>query len=950
MKDQAWIKVQGASENNLQSIDVVLPKNKLIVFTGISGSGKSSLAFGTLYAEGQRRYIESLSTYARQFLGGNEKPNVEKIEGLAPAVAIDQKVKSHNPRSTVGTVTEIYDYLRLLYARVGIPYCINNHGRIEAVNIKDIISHIQNKIQDTRIMVLSPQVRDQKGSFNDLFEQLKTEHFLRVKVDNKIYSLDETISLDKNKRHNIDIVIDRINYTNTPEINSRLSEAIEIALKNGNNLVKIWSTQEAKAYLFSTNYSCKVCGFSLDKLEPRLFSFNAPLGACFTCKGIGVNLEVAAKLLIPDDNLSIAQGAFKYFANFMNTANIEWQKFKLLATHYYIPLDIPVKMLTKKQLYYLLRGSDEKIKISITTASGKVYQDFAYIEGIATAIERRYAHTASEKHREYYKSYMVAKQCHDCAGQRLNKYALSVKLNNLNIAELCTFVIHEALDFLLALDLTAGQSKIANLVLEELYSRLGFLNEVGLGYLTLHRNAQTLSGGEAQRIRLATQIGSRLSGILYVLDEPSIGLHQKDNDRLIKTIKNLQALGNTMIVVEHDEEVIRAADWVLDIGPRAGKQGGQIVYNGIFNDLLKTKNSLTADYLNGTKKIVWPKTRRGGDGNALEIVQAYAHNLKKINVKIPLNKLVVITGVSGSGKSTLMNDVLARAVHVKLGHVHQLAGEYKKVKNLGHIDKLINVTQDPIGKTSRSNPATYTSVFDDIRALYALTPEAQMKGYLKGRFSFNVPGGRCEGCEGDGVKKINMQFLPTVFVTCETCDGHRYNKETLNILFKKKNIYHVLDMTVDEAVVFFDKQPKIKHKLQVMQDVGLGYIKLGQPAPTLSGGEAQRVKLSTFLLKKMTGHTLFLLDEPTTGLHPHDIKKLLNVLELILAQGNSVVMIEHNLDVIKKADYIIDLGPDGGDQGGQVVVTGTPEQIMDHSYSYTAHYLKKHYNYHHAND
>lgn len=939
--NQEWIKITNAYENNLKHIDLEIPRNKFIVFTGVSGSGKSSLAFNTIYAEGRRRYIESLNAYARQFLGGNEKPLVGKIENLSPAIAIDQKTRSHNPRSTVGTVTEIHDYARLLFAKIGTPFCINGHGMIEAVTIKEIMDIITSTVINKRIMILSPQVRDKKGTFQSLFIRLKFANFLRVMVDKQIHSLDEEIILDKNKRHNIDIVIDRVMVQDEVEIKSRLHDALEVALEHGGNLVRcVIVEDESEEYLFSSNYACKVCGFNISKLEPRLFSFNTPLGSCLSCKGIGVNLEIDVSLLFPDLSLSIYEGGIRYFKNFVNSTNIEWQKLTIFCNHFLIALDEPISTFTKKQMQLLIRGSDELVDFKIVTASQKKLETKEKYEGIGTLIERRFISTPSERHHEYYRSYLSEKKCHACQGHRLNPTALSVKINHKSIADLTDMNIKEALAFILNLKLTEEQQQIGLLILREISLRLTFLKEVGLQYLSLSRTAQTLSGGESQRIRLATQIGSQLTGVLYVLDEPSIGLHQVDNDRLLKTLRNLQGLGNTLILVEHDEDTIREADWVVDIGPLAGNNGGQITYSGPLDGLIAS-DTLTGQYLKGIKKIKIPAIRRTGNGLVLQIKNATANNLKNINVDIPLGKLVVITGVSGSGKSTLMNDVLFKGLNKIVNKSNIKPGPHEKIVNAEKINKIIHITQDPIGKTPRSNPATYTSVFDDIRILFSGIPESKIRGYSPGRFSFNVPGGRCEHCRGDGLIKINMQFLPTVYVNCRVCGGRRYNEETLLIRFKKKNIFDILEMTVAEALKFFENHPKIMQKLQTINDVGLDYIKLGQPAPSLSGGEAQRVKLSTYLLKKPITNTVFLLDEPTTGLHIDDVKKLLIIIHKIIDEGSTVIIIEHNLDIIKSADHIIDLGPEGGDEGGRVIVTGTPEEVAKYPSSYTGQYLQK---------
>jgi len=939
--------IKGAREHNLKNIDIELPKEKLIVFTGLSGSGKSSLAFNTIYAEGERRYIESLSSFSRQFLKSVEKPDVDDIEGLSPAISIDQKTTSHNPRSTVGTTTEIHDHLRLLYANVGTPYCINGHGPIQTSSIKEIIDTLKKETSDhEQFFILAPVVRDKKGTHKDLFLKLNKEGFIRALVNGKIRNLDEDIELEQNKRHNIDIVVDRLIYQEDDEdLQSRIYAAIEVGLSYSNGLIKIqYPKRNDETRLFSTKYSCSECGFIIANLEANLFSFNKKNGACEVCSGLGVNLEADPSLIIPDYNLSIRSGGILYYKNLVDSQNIEWQKFKSLCNYYLIDLNQPINTLSAKQMKVILWGSEEPIETKITTSSGNVYNAFDYIEGVGSLMERRFIETSSEENRKYYGKYMVSKECKACQGQRLNPIALSVKLNGLNIAEFVNLTIEEELNFLLNLKLTEQQEKIASLVLQQLLSRISFLNEVGLNYLTLSRSATTLSGGEAQRIRLAKQLGSKLSGVLYVLDEPSIGLHQRDNDKLINTLKKLRDLGNTLIVVEHDEDTMKEADWIVDIGPGAGTRGGEVMAQGTYEDICKSENSITGQYLSKKLSIPTPKKRRGGNGKKLEILEVTENNLKKIDVTIPLGKFVTITGVSGSGKSTLVEEVIYKGLRKEINNELIRPGKYKKMKGHENIDKIIYVSQDPIGKTPRSNPATYTSVFDDIRDLFAEVPEAKIRGYKKGRFSFNVPGGRCDTCQGDGVVRVDMQFLGFVEVVCETCNGRRYNEETLQVKYKKKNVHDVLNMTVEEAYEFFENVPKINLKLKTILDVGLGYIKLGQNATTLSGGEAQRVKLSTFLLKKSTGKTMFLLDEPTTGLHIDDVKRLIKILNILVDQGNTVLTIEHNLDFIKVSDHIIDLGPDGGSEGGNILVTGTPEQVCLSSKSYTAKYLKPYLN------
>ena len=930
--------IRGAKENNLKNISIDIPRNKLVVMTGLSGSGKTSLAFDTIYAEGQRRYVESLSAYARQFLGGVDKPNVELIEGLSPAISIDQKTTSNNPRSTVGTVTEIYDYLRLLYARVGVPYCPDHHIPITGLTITEMVNTVSQYEDGTKMTILAPIVRNKKGTFKDTFEKLQKDGYVRVRVDGEIKLLEDDITLEKNNRHDIDVVVDRI--VKRSDSRSRIHDSMETALSLADGKV-IVSTGD-KENLFSSNYACSICGFSVPTLEPRLFSFNAPLGACPTCHGLGITEEVDVDILIPDSDLSINEGGIKYYKNIVGTENIEWQTFAMLCKTYKIPLDKPIKTFTKKQMDIILNGSDRPIKYVIYSSSGNRYERNDFIEGVKKLIERRYVETTSSWSKDWYHSFMMESTCPTCSGKRLNKEALSVIVGDKNIMEFTAMSVVQALDWLDKLTLTETQAKIAELVIKEIRNRLQFLKDVGLDYLTLDRLAGTLSGGEAQRIRLATQIGSRLSGVLYVLDEPSIGLHQRDNARLIQTLKNMRDLGNSLIVVEHDEETMMSADWIVDIGPGAGIHGGNVMASGTPLEVMKNENSITGLYLSGKKRIDVPKSRRKGNGKHVEIQGASENNLKHINVKFPLGKFVVVTGVSGSGKSTLVNEIFTKAVQQSIGKMKRVKpGKFDKIKGTENIDKLVQIDQEPIGRTPRSNPATYTGVFDDIRDVFAATPEAKMRGYDKGRFSFNVKGGRCEACQGDGVKVISMNFLPDVYVPCEVCHGQRYNDATLQCTFKGKNIYEVLEMPVEEALSFFANNPKIKNKLQTLNDVGLGYLKLGQSSTTLSGGEAQRVKLASELQKKPTGKTVYILDEPTTGLHTDDVKRLIAVLQRIVDTGNTVLVIEHNLDVIKCADWIIDLGPEGGDNGGTVIVTGTPEKVAKEEKSWTGQYLKK---------
>ena len=929
--------IRGAKENNLKNISLEIPKNKMVVMTGLSGSGKTSLAFDTIYAEGQRRYVESLSAYARMFLGGVEKPNVEMIEGLSPAISIDQKTTSNNPRSTVGTVTEIYDYLRLLYARTGTPYCPNHNIPITGQTITEIVDTIMKLEDRTRLTVMAPIIRNRKGTFRDTFNKLMKDGFVRVRVDGEIKMLEDDIMLEKNSRHDIDVVIDRIIKTDANR--SRIHDSIDIALNTADGKAVVLAGEEE--LIFSSHFACRICGFTVPNLEPRLFSFNAPIGACDTCHGLGITEEVDVDNLIPDRTKTIRQGGIRYYKNIVDTDNIEWQTFKVLMNAYKIDEDTPIKDFTKKQLDAVLYGSDRPIKYTIASSGGNQYVRNDYVEGVKSMIERRYVQTTSSMSKEWYHSFMVESPCPSCGGKRLNRQALSVRVGDKNICEFTSFSVLNALDWMEHLELSEEKTKIADLVLKEIRNRLTFLRDVGLEYLTLDRLAGTLSGGEAQRIRLATQIGSRLSGVLYVLDEPSIGLHQRDNSKLIETLKNMRDLGNSLIIVEHDEETMLSADWIVDIGPGAGIHGGEVIANGTPEDIKNCEASITGQYLSGKKIIPVPAKRRKGTGKYVEIKGAAEHNLKGINVKFPLGKLVLVTGVSGSGKSTLVNEVFMKAVLQNLGRVRVKPGKHKSVKGLENIDKLVQIDQDPIGRTPRSNPATYTGVFDEIRDVFAKTPEARMRGYEKGRFSFNTKGGRCEACQGDGVKTISMNFLPDVYVPCEVCHGKRYNEETLQCTYKGKNIYDVLEMSVEEALVFFSNHPRIKNKLQTLYDVGLGYIKLGQSSTTLSGGEAQRVKLSSELQKRATGKTVYILDEPTTGLHTDDVKRLIEVLQRIADNGDTVIVIEHNLDVIKSADWIIDLGPEGGDNGGTIVAQGTPEQVAEVKESWTGQYLQK---------
>lgn len=937
---QNSIIIKGAKEHNLKDINIEIPRDKLVVITGLSGSGKSSLAFDTLYAEGQRRYVESLSSYARQFLGLMEKPDVESIEGLSPAISIDQKTTSRNPRSTVGTVTEIYDYIRLLYARIGVPYCPNCGKKIEKQTIDQIIDSVMSLEEGTRIQVLAPVVRGKKGEYTKLLQDFQKEGFVRVRVDGEVYELTDDIEIDRKKKHNIELVVDRLVVKE--EIRTRLTESVETALKYANNLVVI-DIPGDKEILYSQNYACPDCNISIEELTPRMFSFNNPFGACPTCTGIGYLMKMDEDLIVPDKNKTLYDGIKAFGASTMKKGDtMAKMYFESIAKHYGVEIkDVPIKKLPRWFLEKILYGTgDEAIDFEYTSYAGtrKFTSPF---EGVLPTLDRRYNETKSQGMRDFYEMYMSESACQTCHGARLKKESLSVKVGDKNINELTDLSIDKIKDFLNTLQLNNKDKMIADQILKELNKRLQFLLDVGLEYLTLSRSAGSLSGGEAQRIRLATQIGSGLTGVLYILDEPSIGLHQRDNEKLLATLRKLRDLGNTVLVVEHDEDTMYAADQIIDIGPGAGVHGGKVIAQGTAEEIKLVPESITGQYLSGKKQILVPKKRRKSNGKAIEVKGATEHNLKNINVKFPLGQFICVTGVSGSGKSTLVNEILYRTVAKEIYGSNEKPGKCKEIKGLENVDKIINIDQSPIGRTPRSNPATYTGVFDVIRDIFAATQEAKMRGYDKGRFSFNVAGGRCEACSGDGVLKIEMHFLPDIYVPCEVCKGKRYNRETLEVKYKGKTISDVLDMTVEEALKFFENIPKIKSKIQTLYDVGLGYIKLGQPSTTLSGGEAQRVKLATELSKKATGKTLYILDEPTTGIHIADVHKLVDILQRLVDTGNSIIVIEHNLDLIKTADYIIDLGPEGGEKGGQIIAVGTPEQITRNDQSYTGKFLKK---------
>ncbi|MER1955727.1 MAG: excinuclease ABC subunit UvrA [Solibacillus sp.] len=930
------IVVQGARAHNLKNIDVTIPRDKIVVVTGLSGSGKSSLAFDTIYAEGQRRYVESLSAYARQFLGQMDKPDVDTIEGLSPAISIDQKTTSRNPRSTVGTVTEIYDYLRLLFARIGKAYCPTHGVEISSQTIEQMVDRLMEYPERTKIQLLAPVIEGKKGTHVKLLEDLKKQGFVRIRLNGELRDLDDHIELDKNKKHTIEVVVDRV--VMKEGIESRLSDSLEAALKIAEGRVLV-DVMEHEELLFSEHHACPQCGFSIGELEPRMFSFNSPFGACPSCDGLGSTDKADLDLVIPDWDLSLLENAIAPWQSV--SSNYYPQLLASVCLHYDIPMDVPVKDIPKAQMDKILYGSGkEKIRFDYTNDYGSVHKKDVVFEGVIPNIERRYKDSSSDYTREAMQKFMTEQPCVSCKGHRLKPETLAVKIQDQNISEATRHSIQEMYDFFSSVELTEKEKQIAKLIIREVIERLRFLLDVGLNYLTLARNAGSLSGGEAQRIRLATQIGSRLSGVLYILDEPSIGLHQRDNDRLIATLENMRDLGNTLIIVEHDEDTMMAADHLIDIGPGAGVHGGQIIAQGTPKQVMKNKDSITGQYLSGKKFIPLPQERRKSDGRKITIKGAAENNLKKVNVDIPLGQFIAVTGVSGSGKSTLVNEILYKSLASKLNRAKVKPGAHKSIEGLEQLEKVIDVDQSPIGRTPRSNPATYIGVFDDIRDVFAMTNEAKIRGYKKGRFSFNVKGGRCEACRGDGIIKIEMHFLPDVYVPCEICHGKRYNRETLEVKYKEKNIADILEMTVEDALAFFGNLPKIQRKLQTIVDVGLGYVKLGQPATTLSGGEAQRVKLASELHRRSNGKSFYILDEPTTGLHVDDIARLLKVLQRLVDNGETVLVIEHNLDVIKTVDHIIDLGPEGGDGGGTILATGTPEQIAEVKGSYTGHYLK----------
>ncbi|MDP4096497.1 excinuclease ABC subunit UvrA [Paenibacillus sp. P96] len=928
--------IKGARAHNLKNIDVTIPRDKFVVLTGLSGSGKSSLAFDTIYAEGQRRYVESLSAYARQFLGQMEKPDVDSIDGLSPAISIDQKTTSRNPRSTVGTVTEIYDYLRLLFARIGRPHCPEHGIEITSQTVEQMVDRIMQYPEKTRLQILAPVISGRKGEHKSLFSDIAKQGFVRVRVDGELRDLSEQIELEKNKKHTIEVVVDRIVVKE--DVRTRLADSIETALKlsGGQLLVDIIGQEELR---FSSNFACPICGFSIEELAPRMFSFNSPFGACPDCDGLGVKMIVDPELLVPDSSKSIEGGAFEAWSG--GTSTYYPQFLKSVCEHFDIPQNVPVSELTQAQMSILLYGTgNEKVRFRYENDFGQRKEAYVTFEGIIPNLERRYRETASEGIREFIEGFMGSKPCGTCKGNRLKKETLAVTIQDQNMAYVTNLSIGEARNFFDSLELSEKERSIASLILKEINSRLGFLVNVGLDYLTMSRAAGTLSGGEAQRIRLATQIGSSLMGVLYILDEPSIGLHQRDNDRLIQTLEHMRNLGNTLIVVEHDEDTMFAADYIIDIGPGAGIHGGQVIAQGTPQEIMNDPNSLTGQYLSGRKFIPVNSERRKPSDKWLEIRGAKENNLKNINVKIPLGVFTAVTGVSGSGKSTLVNEILYKTLARDLNRARVRPGQYKEIRGLEQLDKVIDIDQSPIGRTPRSNPATYTGVFDDIRDLFSQTNEAKVRGYKKGRFSFNIKGGRCEACRGDGILKIEMHFLPDVYVPCEVCKGKRYNRETLEVKYKNKSIADILEMTVEDATKFFENIPKIHRKMQTLLDVGLGYVTLGQPATTLSGGEAQRVKLASELYRRSTGRTMYILDEPTTGLHVDDIDRLLKVLHRLVDSGESVLVIEHNLDVIKTADYLIDLGPEGGSGGGTILATGTPEELAQVEASYTGKYLK----------